>query len=425
MKIAIIGSGISGLIAALLLDHKYDVTVFEAAPWIGGHVHTIPVQSHNANFYIDTGFIVCNSVNYPNFLKLLRYLDVELQKTPMSFSVSAMQSNLEYSGTSINGLFAQRKNLFRPKYWRMLRDILRFNSAAKQFAIDGNENTSLADFIKPLNLSHECREYYLLPMISAIWSLQEKNVSNMPAKFLCQFFSNHGLLNINDRPQWYTIKGGSYLYVDKLVKRLKNPPLLNTCIKSISRLNNKIQLEITSQQEMLEFDRVIIATHSDQALDLLQDPTDSESKTLSQMRYQSNSVILHTDITRLPRNKRAWASWNFYVGNTTIQNCTVTYNMNILQNLNSTQTYCVSLNQDELIDPNKVIGNYNYSHPVLNVAALHARKDFYDISGVNNTYFCGAYWGAGFHEDGINSGLRVVKQIDEELFCATQYTLDW
>lgn len=421
MKIAIIGSGISGLVAAMLLDKKYSVTVFEANDWIGGHVHTIPVLEQQRQLYIDTGFIVCNSVNYPNFLKLMQQLNISLQKTSMSFSVSAELDNLEYNGTSLNGLFAQRKNIVNPKFWRMLHGILKFNRAAKIFAIDGDPSISLQQFIQPLGLSIECVNYYLLPMVGAIWSNDMQTAMCTSAKFLCQFFNNHGMLNVNDRPQWYSIPGGSHVYVSALVKLLSQAPIINSPVIRVQRKNDKVLIKLANEQ--LEFDKVIIATHSDQALKILSDPSFAELDILSKIRYQENSVILHTDSAILPKNKRAWASWNYRVIPNDFNQCIVTYNMNMLQNLEAKQTYCVSLNQEMYINPDKIIQKFTYQHPVFDVAAINARAEFSQISGVNNTYYCGAYWGYGFHEDGMNSGLKVVKQIDKELFCTTPYIL--
>lgn len=422
MKIAIVGSGISGLTTALLLNKKHDVTVFEAADWIGGHTHTIPIQEDDETIWIDTGFIVCNDKNYPNFIKLMKLIDVTLQKTNMSFSVRAEKVNLEYNGSSINGLFAQRKNIVNPKFLFMIKDIFRFNRMAKKFISHGFSEMTFGDFIAPLSLKNFCIEYYLLPMVSAIWSSSVKEALKMPAWFVCQFLENHGMLNINCRPQWYTILGGSYVYVKKISTILKNRIQTSNPVKAILRIENGVQLLTLNQQE--NFDKVVIATHSDQALQLLADPSAAENEILSNMRYNKNEVVLHTDIKVLPRTPRAWASWNYHIKNKEKASCLVTYNMNMLQNLNAKKTYCVSLNQTDSIEPSKILETFQYDHPIYDILSKNTQERLSEINGINNTYYCGAYWGSGFHEDGVNSGLNVVKQIDEELLCAAPFILE-
>lgn len=422
MKIAIIGSGVSGLIAALLLQKQHDVTIFEAESWVGGHVHTIPIKENNKKIMVDTGFIVCNDRNYPNFTKLLKNLSIPLQKTLMSFSVATADGTLEYNGTDINGVFAQRKNLVSVKFWSLLADIYKFNRAATKFLISNNSALTFGAFVENLKLSTACKQYYLYPMIAAIWSSKTSAAANMPAIFLCRFFHNHGLLEVTNRPQWYTIPGGSQVYVDEVVAQLKNKPILNSPVRALKR--NKDNVEISLENEILTFDKVIIATHSDQALKLLTDPSSSEINILKKILYQSNNITLHTDVNLMPKNKRAWASWNYHVDKCHDEECVVTYYMNMLQNLSSDTQYFVSLNQEHKVNQNKIIGRYKYAHPIFDNDAIDAQAQHELISGVNRTYYCGAYWGSGFHEDGMNSGLRVVKQIDKELFCAAQYTLD-
>ena len=422
MKVAVVGSGISGLTVALLLSKKHDVKVFEAADWIGGHTHTIPIKEDNTTIWIDTGFIVCNNVNYPNFLQLMKYLDVSLQKTTMSFSVRSDEVDLEYNGTSVNGLFSQRKNIINPKFWSMLKDITKFNSLAKKFVSLGFSEITLEDFIAPLKLNRFCLEYYLLPMVSAIWSSTMQEILKMPAWFVCHFLDNHGMLNINDRPQWYSILGGSHVYVNKIIGLLKNKIATSCPVKSIHRDEAGVKLIALNQEEI--FDKVVIAAHSDQALQLLADPSTEENQILKNIRYNKNEVVLHADTNLLPKNRRAWASWNYRVRNQEKQSCSVSYNMNILQNLTTKKTYCVSLNQTDLINPSKIIAKFQYEHPVYDIVSQSSQKRLSEISGKNNTYYCGSYWGAGFHEDGVNSGLNVVKLIEEELLCVAPFILE-
>lgn len=423
MKIAVVGSGISGLISALLLQQKHDVKVFEAASWIGGHAHTVPVQEQDKTLWIDTGFIVCNNKNYPNFIKLLDYLNISLQAISMSFSVKNEDSKLEYNGTSLNGIFAQRKNICNPKFWRMLSDISKFNNVAKSFAKSDDVDTTLEQFLEPLNLSASCINDYILPMTAAIWSNNSATAGQIPARFICEFYENHGMLNINQRPQWYSIPGGSATYITNLVDKLITKPQVNTKVHGVKCVANGVEVNLQDSAEV--FDKVILATHSDQALRLLCNPTELEQNILSSIRYQQNSVILHTDTSILPENRRAWASWNYRVNQRSQeQGCTVTYNMNMLQNLAAYKVYCVTLNQEQSLNHELIISKFNYSHPAYDRAAIQAQHRHREISGVNNIYYCGAYWGAGFHEDGINSGLQVVKQIDKELFCAAPYILE-
>lgn len=420
MKIAIIGSGISGLSAAYYLDSEHEITIYEAEEYIGGHTHTVPVYEGSNTIWIDTGFIVCNPKNYPNFLKFIDELSVSLQKSSMSFSVSSLVNGLEYNGTSFNSLFAQRKNFFNIDFLRMLKDIVAFNKEAKNLITADNYSLSLQQLINNLKLSNYFKNYYLLPMISAIWSNDQSAALLMPAIFVCRFLNNHGMLNINDRPQWYSICGGSHTYVKSIVSKIKAKILTNTPAINIMRTQSGVVIQTVNGSEI--FDKVIIATHSNQALRLLQDPSKAESSVLSAMNYQTNEVVLHTDINLLPRNRQAWASWNYKILSLSQDKLCVTYNMNILQDLNCSQTYCLSLNQTAQIDPTKILYKFVYSHPIYNNEMINAQSKYSSISGVNNTYYCGAYWGNGFHEDGLNSGLKVVEQIKEETRCAAQFT---
>ena len=419
MRIAIIGSGISGLSAAYLLDKTHDVTVFEAEEYVGGHVHTVPVIENNETIWIDTGFIVCNPKNYPKFFKLMQELNVTLQKSNMSFSVNIIDKNLEYNGTSLNGLFAQRKNLLNLKFLQMLRDIYIFNKNAKQYAKNNKNELTLKQFVISLNLRKYFSDFYLAPMIGAIWSNDKHTALDMPALFVCKFLDNHGMLNVNDRPQWYCVEGGSHMYIKELTSRLKKPVLLNSRVTDVVREDNIVKLKINGNNQ--SFDKVIFATHSDQALKILGDPTMHESTVLSGLLYQKNGVVLHTDVSLLPTIKRAWASWNYKIINSIQDRVSVTYNMNILQNLKTKKTYCVSLNQTDQIDPTCIIAKYTYDHPIYNYAAMQSQLQHEKISGVNNTYYCGAYWGSGFHEDGLNSGIAVAKQIAKDDICAAQF----
>lgn len=416
-NIAIIGTGISGLTCAYLLNRKHKVTVFEKNNYIGGHTATKDITVNDKTYAIDTGFIVCNDKTYPNFLKLLKQLKVDLQPTQMSFSVLNKQSNLEYNGHTLNTLFAQRRNLFSLRFWRLIKDITRFNKHCKKLYADNNidKTATLGDFLSTHQFSHDFKQNYILPMGAAIWSTSLIAMEDFPLHFFIRFFHNHGLLNIVDRPQWYVIKGGSREYIKPLTQMFENNIKLNSHIKHVIRHEHQVEIVFTDDTTEL-FDEVIFACHSDQALALLKQPTINEQSILGAIPYSKNDVILHTDISLLPTRERAWASWNYLLDNTNTNeqlqrpSC-VTYNMNILQGLkNTTDTFCVTLNQTDKINPSKVLAQYTYHHPVFNQTSLHAQQRRNEICGHNNTHYVGAYWRNGFHEDGVVSALTVAER---------------
>ena len=411
MNIAIIGTGISGLTAAYLLNQQHQVTVFEAGNRLGGHTATMDIDLQGQHYAIDTGFIVYNDWTYPNFIKLMTELGVANQPTTMGFSVSCEQSGLEYSGENFNTLFAQRKNLFSPKYWRMLRDIVRFNREAiedlQQQRI--NENMQLGDYLQKNRYGDYFINKYLIPMGSAIWSTSTEDMLSFPLLFFVRFFKNHGLLSVSDRPQWRVIKGGSRSYIDPLTASFKSRVRLNCPVTSIFRHDKGVS--ITSAQGVEEFDQVVIASHSDQALALLSDCSDAEREVLTAIPYQENDVVLHTDTRLLPNNRRTWSSWNYLLRKEQQDRAILSYNMNILQGLESEHTFVVTLNASDDIDPDKILGRYQYAHPVFSLQSEAAVKRWGDINGVNNTWFCGAYWANGFHEDGASSAIRVAKAL--------------
>jgi len=382
MKIAIIGSGISGLTAAYLLNRKHDISVFEASDWVGGHTHTVDVQVDGRHFAIDTGFIVFNDWTYPNFIELLNQLGVGYQPTEMSFSVCDPLSGVEYNGNTLNSLFAQRRNLLSPAFWGMLRDILRFNREAvadlqqQRIASD----LSLGSYLQQHGYGERFIQHYIVPMGAAIWSMSLADMLNFPLQFFLRFFKNHGLLSVTDRPQWQVIKGGSSRYVAPE-----------------------------------RFDKVVFACHSDQALHLLAAPSAAEQEILGALPYADNDVVLHTDTRLLPKRPLAWASWNYRLGGPTSQPAALTYNMNILQGLKSDTTFCVSLNQTDAIEPSKILARYTYAHPQYSLAGVAAQARWEELLGANHSYFCGAYWANGFHEDGVVSALRVARAFGEAL----------
>ena len=415
-NIAVIGSGISGLFCAYLLSRHHKVTVFEAEADIGGHTATRTVTVGGKSYDVDTGFIVFNDRTYPNFIKLMSRLGVVSQPTEMGFSVSCQISGFEYSGTSLNGVFAQRRNLLNPDHWRMLQEILRFNRECIQLHDTGGiePDKTLGDFLRSGGYSDFFQRYYILPMVSAVWSSGLDTASAMPLLFFIRFFHNHGLLTVTQQPQWYTIKGGSKTYLGPLTKAFKGAIHVSTPVQWVKRHEDGVTL-FTAAQGQQHFDEVIFACHSDQALAILLDPTTEESDILAAIPYKMNDVCLHTDTRLLPVARRAWASWNYLLLNSEDADAAaLTYNMNILQRLDSTTTFCVSVNANAAIDPEKILGQYRYSHPVFTLASVAAQQRWGEISGKNHTHYCGAYWRNGFHEDGVVSAVNVARMLGEE-----------
>jgi len=410
LKIAIIGSGISGNTIAYHLHQNHDVTVFEANQYIGGHTHTHHVRYEGQNISVDTGFIVFNDRTYPNFIELLDKLGVAWQPSSMSFSVRCEKSGLEYNGTSLNSLFAQRTNLFRPSFHRMIRDILRFNKNALELLADGSE-IRLGDYLQQGNYSQQFINQYIIPMGSAIWSTDAKQMLQFPARFFVRFFHHHGMLTVNNRPQWRTIRSGSASYVEALTKPFKQNIRLNTPVQSVHRLQNSVVIKPSGGEDE-HFDYVFFACHSDQALQMLRDPSTAETEVLGAIQYQHNTVYLHHDITLLPKRKLAWAAWNYHLTSPASERVAVTYNMNILQGLQTKQPLLVTLNHTNGIDPEKVIKRIEYMHPVYTLAGAVAQARHAEVSGVNRTGFAGAYWRNGFHEDGVVSALESIKHFE-------------
>ncbi len=407
MKIAVIGSGIAGNVVAHKLHREHDITVFEAAAHIGGHTHTHTVEFQGERHEIDTGFIVFNDWTYPNFIALLDELGVASQPSAMSFSVKNEASGLEYNGTSLNTLFAQRRNLLRPAFHRMVRDILRFNREAPAL-LDTRSDASLGDYLADGAYSREFIRDYLVPMGAAIWSTDPARMLDFPARYFVRFFANHGMLSVDARPQWRAIRGGSARYVEKLVAPFRSRILLDAPVESIRRLPEGVLVKARGA-EPRRFDQVFLACHADQALGMLTDATALEREVLGVIPYQENEVVLHTDTALLPRTRLAWAAWNYHVLAGRDAPVALTYNMNILQSLRSKTTFCVTLNRTHKIDPRKIIKRLTYHHPLYTPAGVAAQARQHEVNGVDRTYFCGAYWRFGFHEDGVVSALNALE----------------
>jgi predicted NAD/FAD-binding protein len=411
MRIAVIGGGISGLVAAYQLQDKAEVTVFDANDYIGGHTHTVDVHCGGGHFAVDTGFIVYNDWTYPNFVQLLSRLNVATQTSDMSFALSDPKSGFAYAAPQLGGLFAHKRNLLSPRFYQMLWDIVRFSKDGPTFLKDCHDEVPLSTFFEQGRYSQAFLSRYLIPMISAIWSAGCGTVGELPARYFLHFFEHHGLMNLRDRPQWRVISGGSRNYIGPLVRGYSERVYTRSPVHQVTRYADHVTLKMPND-ELLSFDHVIMAVHSDQALRILADPSDGERDILGAIPYQANDVSLHTDTSILPRNRRAWASWNYRMDPKTNEQAHLTYHMNRLQSLNAPCDFLVSLNQNDHIAPEHQIQEFNYSHPAYSAASVAAQARHQEISGVNRTHYCGAYWGYGFHEDGVKSALDACAWFD-------------
>lgn len=413
MKIAIIGTGISGMTAAHLLNKEHDITVYESNDYIGGHSNTVTVKEANKSVPIDTGFIVLNDWTYPNFEKLLRELNIETTNSEMSFSAKCEKTKFEWSGESIKGLIFNKDNWKAFKSYQIAGDVLRFNKISKNLLKDDNLIISLGEFLDKYKFSQAFINYYILPMGAAIWSTSLTDIRDYPAKSFLSFFNNHGLLNINHRPQWKTVVGGSKEYVKELVKPFRSRIRLNTPVKKVCRRPGSVTVHTDNDEQV--YDHVFFACHSDEALNIIDNPTPLENKALGNIKYNLNIATLHTDSSLMPTRHKAWSAWNYLVPENSSKNVKVTYYMNRLQNINSNIDYFVSLNMDEKIDKSQIIRTINYKHPFFDKNAIEAQKSFTSINGTMNTWYCGAYWRHGFHEDGVWSAIQSVDYLNKYL----------
>ncbi len=410
MRIAIVGTGVSGLVCAHLLSRKHDVTVFEADPRPGGHAHTVRVDLADETHDVDTGFLVYNERNYPGLIRLFDDLGVATKPSDMSFSVSDDVSGVEWRGSSLTTLFAQRRNALRPSFLRMLADVVRFNRTARGLlASDHPTDRSLADLLADGHWSPQFRDWYLIPMGSSIWSADPSTFLDMPAVTFARFFDNHGLLDYGNQPSWRTVDGGSKQYVDAILAPLGDAVRLSSPVAKVTRSYDGVELHTDMGPE--RFDHVVLATHSDQALRLLSDPTVPEREVLGAIRYQANRATLHTDERLLPANRRAWASWNYHRLADQPQVATLTYRLRSLQGIDSAHEILVTLNRDDAIRDDRVLARFDYDHPVFDIPAIAAQRRHQELNGARRTWVCGAYWGHGFHEDGVQSALAVCRRL--------------
>jgi predicted NAD/FAD-binding protein len=415
MRIAIVGAGVSGLTAAHLLHPEHDVEVFEADGRAGGHAHTVRVDTGGETHHLDTGFIVFNDRNYPNFERLLSHLGVSWQPSDMSFGVSDGAGRFEYASHSFNGVFAHRRHLLSPAFLRMLGEVPRFQRAARELLRRDDERLSLRAWLREQGFSQPFVERLIVPQAAAVWSADPRQMWSFPALFLARFFENHGMLGLRGRPNWRTVTGGSERYVQAIAAPLGDRLHLGAPVCAITRGLDGVTITVQGA-EPLVFDQVVIATHSDQALALLADATWREREILGAIPYQENEAVLHTDQSILPARRAAWASWNYHLPEHPGERTTVTYLLNRLQQLQSDQPFCVSLNMTDRIDPGHIIERIGYAHPVYTPEGVAAQRRVAEISGPEGlTHFCGAYWGWGFHEDGVRSALRVAESFGARL----------
>ena len=414
MRVAIVGSGIAGNVAARGLHAGHDITVFEALEHVGGHTHTHAVEQDGRPYAVDTGFIVFNDWTYPRFIALLDELGVASQPSAMSFSVRDERDGLEYNGTSLDTLFAQRRNLLRPRFLGMVRDILRFNREAPRLLESGGGEQPLGEFLAAGGYGRAFVEQYIVPMGAAIWSTDARSMKAFPAKFFVRFFLNHGMLSVDRRPTWRVVRGGSARYVEKLVAPFRDRIRVGTPVESIRRWPGHVLVKARGAAAE-RFDAVFLACHSDQALRLLADPSPAEREVLSAIPYQENEAVLHTDARPMPRARRAWAAWNYHVLRGESGRVALTYNMNILQGLESRTPFLVTLNRSEDIDPAHVLRRVTYHHPLYTPAGVAAQARQAELNGPLRTFFCGAYWRNGFHEDGVASALDALAHFQQAL----------
>ena len=409
MRIAVVGSGISGLASAWLLSREHEVVLFEAGDYLGGHTHTHNIEIADKTYAVDTGFIVFNPPHYPLLQKMFTELGVESQPTTMSFAVREERSGLEYNANNLDTLFCQRRNLLSPRFLGMVRDILRFYREAPALLALDAPDSSIGDYLDERSYGAAFRDLHLVPMASALWSSPPDQILKFPVKYLVRFMANHQMLQISNRPEWRVVKGGSQSYVRAMTANWRVQARMNCAVTAIRRDSEGVQIDSSAGTE--RFDQVVLACHSDQALKLLRDANEREQSILGAMPYQYNETVLHTDERMLPRQRKTWAAWNAMIPQRADHHCTVTYCMNLLQSLNAPVTFCTTLNRTAQIDPDKILRRMSYQHPVYSHASVAAQIRKAEIQGSNRTWFCGAYWGWGFHEDGMRSAVDVTSAL--------------
>ncbi len=408
MRIAVIGSGISGLSAAYYLSKKFKVDLFEKEDHFGGHSYTYNIEENDKTVPVDLGFIVFNELTYPNLINLFKDLKVPYEKSDMSFSVSVKETNIEYGGKDLNSLFCNKKNILNLNFLKMIKDIISFYKSAPNFLKNDSENISLGDFLDNYKVSDYFKNYHIIPMVAAIWSMPFSKAKDMPLKLFINFFINHGLFKLKNRPQWFTVTGRSKNYVAKILPLISGEHYKNYKVKKIIRSENNVRLSIGANEDFLDYDAVILACHANESLALLSEPSDTEQKVLSEFQYVTNTAFLHTDEELMPKNKSAWSSWNS-ISKKDLTNTCVTYWLNQLQNLKTSQNYFLTLNPIQNIEQGKIIKRVIFTHPYFNLKNTLLQKELKNLQGKSRTWYCGSYFGYGFHEDGLKSALEVAK----------------
>ena len=413
MKIAVIGSGISGLGAAHFLSTKHKVDMFEKENHFGGHSYTVEIPTNNPNnlISIDLGFIVFNKINYPNLVKFFSTLQIPYEKSNMSFSVSVKNSNIEYSGSGLRGLFSNKYNILNFNFLKMLKDIIFFYKSAEKINESEYHDQTLGDFLKSKKMSNYFINFHIIPMVAAIWSMPPDLAQKIPMPLFLNFFKNHGLFRIKNRPEWYTVSGRSKVYVNKVLQTISGEYFKNYQIEKVYRNNNDVRLYYGSSNDYFDYDHVVFATHADDTLKLIQNPTDKEKNFLSNFKYKKNLAYLHTDDYFMPENKNAWSSWNSILDSRDLNKNCVTYWLNKLQNLKTSEDYFLTLNPIREIDNKKIIKKVEFTHPFYDLKTIGVQKYLAELQGVNNTWFCGSYFGYGFHEDGLRSAINVANKL--------------
>ncbi len=412
MRIAVVGSGISGLSAAYYLSKKHKVDLFEKADHFGGHSYTLDINLNNKKVSTDIGFIVFNFKTYPNLIKFFKDNKIELEKSNMSFSVSVNGSNIEYCGKGFSGIFCNKSNIFNLKFLKMFLDIIKFYKKNENFKSTDN-NLTLGEYLSKEKLSKEFIDYHIIPMVAAIWSMPPFEASQMPLSFFLKFFQNHGLFKLKNRPQWYTVSNRSRTYVNKILTKISGEYYKNYKINIIKRYRDYVELFYGEKNEYFTYDKVVIATHANEALSILENPSNEEKKILSNFKYKNSLAIIHTDKNQMPKNKKAWSSWNAKLHSSIKENSSVTYWLNLLQNLKIEEDIFLSLNPFDEIDEKKIIKKVIFKHPYYDKIALENQINLNRLQNVNNTLFCGSYFGYGFHEDGISSSIDMLKSIND------------
>ena len=412
MKIAVVGSGISGLSAAYYLSKKHNVDLFEREDHFGGHSYTIDLPLHGKKVSIDIGFIVFNFQTYPNLINFFHENDIEIEKSNMSFSVSVDNTNFEYCGKGLGGIFSNKSNLFDIEFLKMFFDIIKFYKKSDQIYIL-KEKITLGEYLKINKLSKTFIDYHIIPMVSAIWSMPPYEASKMPIGFFLKFFQNHGLFKLKNRPQWYTVSNRSRTYVNKIISQISGEHYKNYKVKKIKRKSSGIDLYYGGDNEYFDYDKVVLATHADEALKLIENPTEDEKDILSNFNYKENVAYIHTDQRAMPNNKKAWSSWNSSIDNIDVEKNSITYWLNLLENLKCDENIFLTLNPYFEIDEKKVLKKVKFTHPYYDQKALDAQSELNKLQNKKDLLFCGSYFGHGFHEDGIKSSIEMLKNFDD------------